>query len=105
MTDQVTDNDFQSQVLESTVPVLVDFWAQWCGPCRMLAPVIDELNTELKGRIKVCKMDIENNPSIPSDLGIRSIPTLILFKDGKQLGMRSGVQSKDVIIDWINSLV
>ena len=79
----VTDSDFESVVLKSEVPVLVDFWATWCGPCRMIAPIVEQISGELGTTVKVMKMDIDENPSTPMSLGIMSIPTLIIFKDGK----------------------
>jgi thioredoxin len=79
----VTDAEFQVKVLESSKPVLVDFWATWCAPCRMIAPVVEELASELGEQVTVLKMDVDANPSIPRELGIMSIPTVIIFKDGK----------------------
>ena len=79
----VSDADFQAQVLQSSKPVLVDFWATWCAPCRMIAPVVEELSTELGEKVRVVKMDIDANPQTPSQLGIMSVPTLIIFKDGR----------------------
>jgi len=80
---QVTDAEFQAQVLQAPKPVLVDFWATWCAPCRMIAPVVDELQTELGDKVRILKMDIDANPQTPMQLGILSIPTLIIFKDGR----------------------
>ncbi|WP_342279087.1 MULTISPECIES: thioredoxin [unclassified Candidatus Tisiphia] len=105
MASNITDDSFNKEVLESTTPVLVDFWAGWCGPCKMLTPIIEELSKELVGKIKIVKMDIDQNPNIPSSLGIRSIPTMILFKDGKQLATKTGVFPKNIIEEWINSSV
>ena len=92
----VTDGDFESEVLQASQVVLVDFWADWCAPCRMIAPVVEDLATELGDRIKVLKMDIDANPDVPSQLGIMSIPTLIIFKDGhpadRTVGYRSNLK-------------
>jgi thioredoxin 1 len=79
----VTDGEFDGTVLKSAIPVLVDFWATWCGPCRMIAPIVEQIHTELGEKIKVVKMDIDENPSTPMSLGIMSIPTVIIFKNGK----------------------
>ncbi len=82
-TQTVSDSDFDSAVLKSDIPVLVDFWAPWCGPCRMIAPLVEQISGELGDKIKVLKMDIDQNPATPMQLGIMSIPTVIIFKDGK----------------------
>ena len=79
----VTDGEFENSVLKSSIPVLVDFWATWCGPCRMIAPIVEQIKGELGDKVKVVKMDIDENPSTPMRLGIMSIPTVIIFKDGK----------------------
>jgi thioredoxin 1 len=78
----VTDSEFENQVLKSNIPVLVDFWATWCGPCRMIAPIVEQIHGELGEKVKVMKMDIDENPATPMSLGIMSIPTVIIFKDG-----------------------
>ena len=89
----VTDSDFDSEVLQATGPVLVDFWATWCAPCRMIAPVVEEVARELNGQVKVVKMDIDANPATPGKLGIMSIPTLIIFKDGRAAERTVGYRS------------
>ena len=81
--ETVSDTDFETKVLKSEKPVLVDFWATWCGPCRMIAPIVEQIHGELGDKVQVMKMDIDQNPSTPMQLGIMSIPTVIIFKDGK----------------------
>ena len=89
----VTDASFESDVLQADTPVLVDFWASWCAPCRMIAPVVEELHTELGAKVRVVKMDIDANPHTPSSLGIMSVPTLIIFKDGRPADRTIGYRS------------
>ena len=105
MAGKVTDGDFKKEVLESNIPVLVDFWAEWCGPCKMLAPTLDELSKDLTGKVKVVKMNVDENPAMPSALGIRGIPTMILFKNGENMGTKVGAAPKAALTEWINSLV
>ncbi len=105
MTKQVTDADFESEVLQSSTPVLVDFWAEWCGPCRMLAPSIDELSKELSGKIKIVKMNVDENPKVPSSIGIRGIPTMIIFKGGEAVSTKVGALPKASIAEWIESAI
>ncbi len=93
----VTDSTFKQEVLESDVPVLVDFWAPWCGPCRMVAPIVDEIATQYDGQIKVVKVNTDENPSVASQYGIRSIPTLMIFKGGQRVDMVVGAVPKTTL--------
>jgi thioredoxin 1 len=97
-----TNANFKSEVLDSATPVLVDFWAEWCGPCRMLGPTIDQIATEVKGKAKVGKLDIDNAQEIAAGLGIQSIPTVILFKGGQPVGKWVGIRPKSDYVNAIN---
>ena len=99
----LTDETFQSEVIESSVPVLVDFWATWCGPCRMVAPIIEELADEYEGRAKIGKVDVDSEQKIASDFGIRSIPTLLIFKDGKLADQIVGAVPKKALVDKLEA--
>jgi thioredoxin 1 len=101
----VSDASFDADVLNADIPVLVDFWAEWCGPCKMIAPVLDEIATEYAGKLKVCKVDVDANPEIPPKFGIRGIPTLILFKGGSAEATKVGALSKSQLIDFIKEVL
>lgn len=101
MAIQVTDSNFDSEVLKCDLPVLVDFWAPWCGPCRAIAPVVEELAQEYAGRVKIVKMNVDENSSTPGKFGIRAIPTLILFKKGEVVEQITGAVSKGSIKDLL----
>ncbi len=99
----VTDASFDAEVLSAEGPVLVDFWAEWCGPCKMIAPVLDELSKEYGDKIKICKMDVDANQQTPSKFNIRGIPTLIIFKDGNAESTKVGALSKTQLVEFIDS--
>jgi thioredoxin 1 len=101
----VSDATFDAEVLNSDVPVLVDFWAEWCGPCKMIAPVLDEIADEYAGRLKIAKVDVDANPEIPPKFGIRGIPTLIVFKGGNAEATKVGALSKSQLTEFIQEVV
>ncbi|QNP28162.1 thioredoxin [Cylindrospermopsis curvispora] len=102
---QVTDSSFKQEVIDSDIPVLVDFWAPWCGPCRMVAPVVDEIATQYAGKLKVVKINTDENPKVASDYGIRSIPTLIVFKGGEKVGFHVGAVPKSTLSKTIEDIL
>lgn len=101
----VTDDDFDGVIGESDVPVVVDFWAEWCGPCKQMAPHIDAVSAELDGKVKVAKINVDENPMSASKYGVRGLPTLLMFKDGKVAATHLGAMSKQAISDWIKQSV
>jgi thioredoxin 1 len=103
-TTKVTDSSFDQDVLKNEGLVLVDFWAEWCGPCKTIAPSLEELANEMAGNVTVAKLNIDENPNIPTKYGVRGIPTLMLFKDGEVAGTKVGASPKGQIEDWIKSL-
>ncbi|MGC9456236.1 MAG: thioredoxin TrxA [Halothiobacillaceae bacterium] len=108
MSDKIvylTDDTFEAEVLRSDLPVLVDYWAEWCGPCRMISPILEEVAAEYDGRVKVAKLNIDENPKTPSEHSIRGIPTLMLFKNGKAEGTKVGALSKSQLTAFIDSSI
>ena len=99
----VTDASFDKDVLGSSGPVVVDFWAEWCGPCRMISPALEEIATEMEGKVKIAKLNVDENPDITIRYGVRSIPTLIMFKNGEPTAMQVGAAPKGKLSEWIKS--
>ncbi len=102
MTIEVTDESFEQDVLKATQPVLVDFWAEWCGPCKQIAPALEQIAEELADVVTVAKVNIEDSPTTPSRYGVRGIPTMMLFRDGQMASMKVGAMPKQKILDWLN---
>ncbi|MDY6910001.1 MAG: thioredoxin [Thermodesulfobacteriota bacterium] len=102
---EINDSSFEQEVLQSDIPVLVDFWAPWCGPCRAIAPVIDDLSTEYSGKLKVAKCNVDDNPKIPARYGIRAIPTLIIFKGGNVTEQITGAVAKSQIAAAVDKAI
>lgn len=103
MAIELSDSNFEAEVLNSDQPVLVDFWAEWCGPCRMIAPIVEELSSEYAGKAKIAKLNIDHNPSVPMSFGIRSIPTLLVFKNGEVVDKIVGAVPKSTISSKIEA--
>jgi thioredoxin 1 len=101
LTKAVTDETFKQDVLEASGPVLVDFWAEWCGPCRMVGPILDDIAKEYGGKLTVAKVNIDENPMTPNEYSVRGIPTMLLFKDGKLLDTKVGAMPKGPLKEWI----
>lgn len=103
--EKVSDQSFDQDVLKSGSPVVVDFWAEWCGPCRMVAPILDEVSEELGDKLKIVKLNVDENPETASKYGIMSIPTLLLFKDGQMKSRQVGAAPKAKLVQWINTSI
>ncbi len=100
---EITDKNFESEVIKSDLPVLVDFWAEWCGPCKAIGPVVDQISTELDGKLKVCKVNVDDAQDLAKKFNVMSIPTLLVFKGGEQVEQIVGAMSKDVLLEKINA--
>lgn len=103
--EKVSDQSFEDDVLKSGAPVVVDFWAEWCGPCRMVAPILDEMSGEMGDKVKIVKLNVDENPETASKYGIMSIPTLLLFKDGKIASRQVGAVPKAKLVQWVNGAI
>ncbi|WP_420014125.1 thioredoxin [Tateyamaria sp.] len=101
----VTDQNFDTEVLQSDIPVVVDFWAEWCGPCKQIGPSLEELSDELAGKVKIVKVDVDSNPNSPAQMGVRSIPALFIFKDGQVVSNMAGAKPKAALQSWINDSI
>jgi len=104
-TQKATDSTFEEEVLKSDTPVLVDFWAEWCGPCKIIGPHLEQIADEMAGKLKVVKVNIDENPLAPGKYGVRSIPTLLVFKDGQVAATKIGAAPKQQLAQWLNSVV
>lgn len=104
-TIKVSDDDFDTSVLGSSQPVLVDFWAEWCGPCKMIAPALEEIATDKVGKLIIAKLNIDDNPQTPAKYGVRGIPTLMIFKDGQVAATKVGALAKSQLEQWVDSVV
>ncbi len=104
-TKAVTDASFAADVLQSDKPVLVDFWADWCGPCKMIGPALEEISDELGDKVSIVKMDITENTEVPGQIGVQSIPLMVLFKDGKQVAQKLGAAPKSQLKGWLESVL
>jgi thioredoxin 1 len=101
----VTDATFDTEVRQSDLPVVVDFWAEWCGPCKMIGPALEELSEELAGKVKIVKVNVDDNPNSPAQMGVRGIPALFLFKDGQVVSNRAGAAPKAALQNWITQSI
>jgi thioredoxin 1 len=105
MSAKVTDQSFPADVLNAPGPVVVDFWAEWCGPCKQIAPALEEISQELGGKVTIAKLNIDENPNVPTKYGVRGIPTLMLFQNGQVVATKVGALPKSKILEWINQSI
>ena len=98
----VTDTSFEADVLNADTPVVVDFWAEWCGPCKQIAPVLEEISGEMEGKVAIAKINVDDNPNVAAKYGIRGLPTLMMFKGGELVAAKPGANAKGVYVNWIN---
>ena len=101
----VTDATFDTEVRNSDIPVVVDFWAEWCGPCKQIGPALEELSSEMEGKVKIAKVDVDSNPNTAASMGVRGIPALFIFKDGEVISNRAGAAPKSALQSWIESAI
>jgi len=104
-TNSTKDSTFDQDIKNSNIPIIVDFWAEWCGPCKQIGPILEEISEEKKGKVKILKLNIDENPEIPQKYSVRGIPTLMLFKEGKLIDTKVGSLPKSVLSDWIDNFL
>lgn len=104
-TANVSDDDFETEVLNASEPVVVDFWAEWCGPCKAIGPALEEISEDMNGQVKITKLNIDDNPNVPGKYGIRAIPTIMIFKNGEVAATQTGALPKNKLADWIKSAI
>ncbi|MBN2426113.1 MAG: thioredoxin [Calditrichaceae bacterium] len=102
---EISESNFDKEILKSSIPVIVDFWAEWCAPCRLISPIVEELSNEYEGKLKIAKLNVDHNPHISMNYGIRSIPTLLIFKDGKAVEQLIGAVPKKTIVERLKSVL